>query len=89
MARQRTFDEPADMTEEPTAVPAGPTPGTVSVENLEAHEIDLHLTDGTTIPLGPKLGGQNIATDIAKKLLPPYVRRLAAQGKLRITDLGR
>jgi hypothetical protein len=67
-------------------------PGTVYVENLRPHELDIPLTDGTNLHCGPwsKNGTDHKSRSVARKLLPLYVRRLAAQKppEIRIVEGG-
>jgi|GEM_PF-3528968 hypothetical protein len=70
------------------APPRGPVPGEVYVLNKTSAPLDITLVDGRNLRVGPytRGGGHNKSDIIPKKLLPPYVKRLEAQGSIRIID---
>ena len=81
---------PSDPIEAVADAPKGPIPGEVYVLNLTKEDWDITLTDGTNLALGPMTrdGKWNKSRIIAKKLLPPHVRKAAALSppRLRIVD---
>lgn len=71
---------------QPPDKPTGPVPGTVYVKNLTKVDLDIPLTDGTSLgPLGPKGSANDTSRRvIPKKLLPQAVRRMEQKRMVRL-----
>ncbi len=67
---------------------AAPIPGTVRLVNPGHSAIDVTLTDGTNVRLGPARGapGSNMSGWIPKKLIPPSIMKQVARKKLRMQE---
>jgi len=70
----------SDGPEEAPTTAAGPT-DVVRIVNFTKEPKQYHLTDGTTVSVGPKLSGQTIhkSSPVLKKLVGPHLRELAAR----------
>lgn len=80
--------EPTEATDatEPQTQPAF-TPGLVRVRNKTAQELDITLTDGKNLRVGPKKKGstQNVSRPVLRKLLPVKpINKLVSRGHIEV-----
>lgn len=78
-----TFDE-IPVVEQPVVTPTEAKstvlPGTVRIENKLPIELDITLNDGSNLSVGIKQRSRALA----RKLLPPYLNKMAAKGDIKI-----